>query len=460
MPLILKKYYPVRKILFFLGEGFLIFISINLAYIISSGWEIYQIDFFIDSFRALLVTFIFQLTLYFFDLYDLSRIRSLSDTVFRIIQAFGVGCIILAGVYYLSPRLSISSKIFFSSYLAISLALLGWRALYYTILRKRLFAQPVLIIGAGKMAAKITEEVEDNQDSGYRVAAFVDNNEPIYNPKAAPVVPLETPLPEICTASKSEQIVIALDDRRGTMPIKELLACKLKGIEIHEGITFFESITGKILVENVNPAWLIFSDGFRANRLSYFFKRIQDIALSLFGLLVSLPITLPVALLIKLESPGPIFYRQERVGEHGIPYLVIKFRSMREDAEKDGAVWAMKNDTRVTRVGDVIRKVRIDEIPQMWNVLKGEMSFVGPRPERPVFVEKLTESIPYYSLRHSVKPGISGWAQICYPYGASEEDALRKLEYDLYYIKNQSIFMDMLVIFSTIKTVLFQKGSR
>jgi exopolysaccharide biosynthesis polyprenyl glycosylphosphotransferase len=213
-------------------------------------------------------------------------------------------------------------------------------------------------------------------------------------------------------------------------------------------------------VEKVNPAWLIFSDGFDCGRGTYYIKRLLDICLALFGLAVSLPVTFITALLIKLESPGPIFYRQERVGERGRVFPIVKFRSMRQDAEKNGAVWAMKNDNRVTRVGGFIRKVRIDEIPQMLNVLKGQMSFVGPRPERPVFVEQLVKKLPYYSLRHSAKPGITGWAQVCYPYGASEEDALRKLEYDLYYIKHQSIYLDLLIIFRTVKTVLFQKGAR
>ena len=460
MPYILKKYYPVRNILFFLGEGFLIFLSINFVYIIFSGWEIFCIDIIADSLRALIVTFIFQLTLYFFDLYELSKKRKAVDTVTRIIQAFGVGCVILAGVYYAFPLLSISNTIFFSSYIAICLALMFWRSMYYLILEKRLFSLPILIIGTGRIAVQIAEEIEDKQDSGYRVAAFIGDSPPPYNPNKAPLISLHTPLIETCTKTRTEQIVVALDDRRGTMPIKDLLKCKLRGIEIHDGITFYESITGKILVQDVNPAWLIFSEGFHASRLSYFFKRGLDIFLSLFGLVVSLPLTLPIAMLIKLESAGPIFYTQERVGEHGNSFRVIKFRSMRQDAEKDGAVWAVKNDSRVTRIGNFIRKVRIDEIPQMWNVLKGEMSFVGPRPERPVFVEKLTETIPYYSLRHSAKPGISGWAQVCYPYGASEEDALRKLEYDLYYIKNQSIFIDLLVVFRTVKIVLFQKGSR
>ena len=244
------------------------------------------------------------------------------------------------------------------------------------------------------------------------------------------------------------------------MPIADLLSSKLRGLIIEDGISFYEAITGKILVEKVNPAWLIFSEGFDCGRMTYLFKRLLDLTLALLGLSLSLPVTLITAILIKLESPGPIFYRQERVGERGDVFSIIKFRSMRQDAEKDGAVWARQNDTRVTRTGGFIRKVRIDEIPQIWNVIRGQMSFVGPRPERPEFVDQLVQKLPYYSLRHSAKPGITGWAQVCYPYGASEEDALRKLEYDLYYIKHQSFFIDLLIIFRTVKTVLFQKGSR
>jgi exopolysaccharide biosynthesis polyprenyl glycosylphosphotransferase len=213
-------------------------------------------------------------------------------------------------------------------------------------------------------------------------------------------------------------------------------------------------------VEQVNPSWIIFSEGFQAGRFTCLLKRLLDLALSFAGLLLSLPITLVTALVIKLESPGPIFYFQERIGEKERRFQVIKFRSMRLDAEKDGPIWANLNDNRVTRFGRFIRMARIDEIPQMWNVLKGEMSFVGPRPERPVFVKQLVEKIPYYSLRHNVKPGITGWAQICYPYGASEEDALRKLEYDLYYLKNISLRLDLGIIFMTAKTILFQRGAR
>ncbi len=219
-------------------------------------------------------------------------------------------------------------------------------------------------------------------------------------------------------------------------------------------------LSGKISVKKVNPSWLIYADGFNKSRLLTTGKRIIDLAASLFGLFVFSPLMIFSAIIIKLESAGPIFYLQERVGEKGRIYKVIKFRSMRCDAEKNGPVWAAKDDCRTTWYGSLMRKVRIDEIPQMLNVLKGEMSFVGPRPERPVFVTQLEHKIPYYSLRHSIKPGITGWAQVCYPYGASEEDALHKLEYDLYYIKNLTLSLDFWIIFQTIKTVLLQKGSR
>ena len=458
---LLKKYYPVRNVLFFVGEGLLIFLTINLAYLFFSGLAIYQIDFLHDAVRAAVVTVVFQVSLYFFDLYDLSVITTdLIDWLARIIQAFGFGCIILAVIYYLSPQMVISTKIFWTSYIVICLAIVTWRLFYFRILNARLFSQPIVLVGTGNMAMDIAREIEEKKDSGYKISAFVGTEQPPYNPNKAPLLADSSQLLHHCEINDVQRIIIALEDRRGTMPIRNLLQCKLKGIAIDEGITFYEAITGKILVEKVNPAWLIFSEGFKTGRVRYLVKRSMDIVFSLCGLLFSLPITLPMAVLIKLESPGPVFYSQERVGEKGKTFHVVKFRSMRQDAEKNGAVWAKENDPRVTRVGAFIRRTRIDEIPQMWNVLKGEMSFVGPRPERPVFVDQLTKVIPYYSLRHSVKPGLTGWAQVCYPYGASEEDALRKLEYDLYYIKNSSVFIDILVVFRTVKTILFQKGAR
>ncbi len=335
-----------------------------------------------------------------------------------------------------------------------------WRWAYYVILRKQIFVQNLLVIGTGKFASDIAKEIEGPLDSAHKIIAFIGDNEVAFNPHSVPIFDRIPNIANYCREHDIEQIILALDDRRKNTPTKELLQCKLEGISIKQGVTFYESITGKLPVEKVDPSGIFFSDGFSLKRSTNTIKRVIDIFLAILGLIISLPITLVSALIIKFETPGPIFYLQERVGRKGQTFNVIKFRSMGQDAEKDGAVWAMKNDTRVTRFGGFIRKVRIDEIPQMFNVLRGEMSFVGPRPERPVFVDELTEKIPYYAIRHYVKPGITGWAQVCYPYGASVEDALRKLEYDLYYMKNISISMDLIIIFQTIKTVLFKKSGQ
>ncbi len=335
-----------------------------------------------------------------------------------------------------------------------------WRGAYILLVGRHVFAPPILLIGSGELAAKICAELHHQVDASYDVKVVIgEENEALALSHAVFRRDMEN-LPEICREYAIEQVVVALDDRRGTSPVKELIPCKLDGLEINNGIGFFEELTGKIMVEQVNPDWIIYSPGFSIGRFGGAMKRVTDIILALIGLLLAAPFMLITAIAIKIESPGPVFYLQERVGLRGRVFKVIKFRSMRQDAEKDGAVWAMKNDTRVTRVGAFIRKVRIDELPQLWNVLKGEMSFVGPRPERPIFVTELEEKIPYYSLRHNIMPGVTGWAQVCYPYGASVEDALRKLEYDLYYLKNVSFSMDLWIVFQTVKTVLFGKGAR
>ncbi len=264
----------------------------------------------------------------------------------------------------------------------------------------------------------------------------------------------------ICQSADVDRIIVALEERRGKLPVDELVTCRLKGIRVDDSTSFTEELLGRLSVESLRPSSLIFSNGFRRSAISKKLKRWLDVISSALGLLLSLPLSLLVALAIKLDSPGPIFYRQERVGEDGKTFTLLKFRSMRKDSEGNVPKWAGVNDDRVTRIGRFIRKSRFDEIPQMINVLKGDMSFIGPRPERPFFVEKLVKEIPYYSQRHVVKPGISGWAQIRYPYGASREDAQEKLKYDLYYIKHLSIFFDLSIIFETAKVVLLGKGSR
>ena len=460
MPVLFNKYYPVRDIIFFIGEGWLIFFSILLANWFFQGSGIFMIDLTANCLQALVVTTVFQLCLYFFDLYDLKIDTSLPDTATRITQAFGLGCIMLGALYYLLPSITISTKVFWLGYLVICATVFFWRAVYYFVLRKRLFVQQVVVVGTGDLASDIAREIEGRHDSVYKLVAFIGPEEPKFNPKCAPVYPRLESLRASLEAATIERIVVALDDRRGSTPLATLLQYKMRGIVIEQGVSFYERVTGKILVQRVDPSWLIFSEGFSISRWKGVVKRLGDIVFALILFVLSLPIMLLTALLIKLESPGPLFYIQERVGRQGNNFSLIKFRSMCLDAERDGAIWARENDSRVTRCGAFIRKVRIDELPQLWNVLKGEMSLVGPRPERPVFVEELIKNIPFYRMRHDVKPGLTGWAQICYPYGASKEDALHKLEYDLYYVKNISIALDLLVIFHTIKTVLFWKGSR
>ena len=268
-------------------------------------------------------------------------------------------------------------------------------------------------------------------------------------------------LADFISKNTVHRIVVAMNDRRGKLDIPRLLHCKMSGIKVCEWGTFYEIHANKIDIMSINPSFLIFGEGFRQPKVLRLIKRVLDSLLALVVLILTIPLFIIVAIAVKLESPGPIFYSQERVGRYNKPFHIYKFRSMVTDAEKGNSpVWAKKNDSRITRVGQFIRKTRLDELPQLWNILKGEMSFVGPRPERPVFVKELEEKIPFYSQRHIVKPGLTGWAQIRYEYGASIEDALKKLEYDLYYVKNMSIFLDIMTIMETVHVVLFRKGSR
>ena len=459
MPHFFKKYIPWRNLLFVIGEGFLIFFTICAVLILRIGpYDFQEFAFFFIS-RALVVTFVFQICFYYFDLYDLAIIPALPDHMLKALQTLGFSCIILALIYYLFPFLIISTGIFWCVLLAVGLAFFFWRLLYFKILERRMFVQPIAMIGTDKFAGEIVRAIEQKVDAGFKIMAFVGDKTSSFVPKGIPVFKDIKDLRQLCQQKTIEKIVVALDEKRG-MPLHELIPYKFLGIEIQGGARFFEQLTGTIPVKRVSPSWLVFSEGFYVGRLKRMLKRMLDITMALAILLISLPVFVASALIIKFESPGGIFYRQERVGENGRTFNIIKFRSMKKDAEKNGPVWASANDDRVTKFGGFMRKSRIDELPQLINVIKGDMSIVGPRPERPVFVKELEKKIPYYSNRHVVKPGVTGWAQIFYPYGASEEDALHKLEYDLYYIKNLSIAMDLITIFQTIKVVLFQKGGQ
>jgi len=346
------------------------------------------------------------------------------------------------------------------------LVILLTRILFGFANRRDFLKHRVFILGAGTRAAAIRQMAIQGANQSFVVAGTFDpglsgerrGGRDSPSGLRAPEAETADWLDVVRRAHASE-IVVALEDRRG-LPVSQLLRCKTEGIRVIDYQTFCERETCRLDLDELKPSWLIFGSGFSRGVVTDLVKRLFDVTVSLALLLVTLPFTLLTAVLVKLESPGPVLYRQERVGLHGKPFMVLKIRSMRQDAETGGAQWAQVRDPRVTRVGAFIRKTRIDELPQLINVLRGDMSFVGPRPERPVFVEQLSESIPFYRERHCVKPGITGWAQINYPYGASLEDGRQKLSYDLYYVKNHSLFLDFIILLSTVRVILLQQGSR
>ncbi len=466
---VFKQYYPIRNIFFILGEGLFIFASVLIASWIVIGYNSFIIDEFL-WFKAILVAVFCFLGLYYNDLYDLTVTDSLSELAIRLFQALGGSAILLAIIYFIFPQLIIGKGIFMISIAFTIFFVVSWRIAYMIILNKGLFNQRIIIIGSGELAKNIVDEIKSKKDCGYSIEVIVVeyNHENCFIENEIEFQVNDTISQNkcrgLCDIGKSleiDKIIIAIEEKRNNFPMEELLQCRVCGIEVLEGVAFYEMLTGKLIVEQINPAWLIFSEGFQKSWVRRFLKRIVDIVLSLIMLVLLMPLFLLIALMIKLESKGPFIFSQERIGQNRKPYQVHKFRSMIHDAEADtGPVWAEDDDPRNTRVGKIIRKLRLDELPQLWNVLKGDMSFVGPRPEREYFVEQLEKAIPYFRERFTVKPGISGWAQVSYGYGDSVEDAIEKLNYDLFYIKNMSIFMDIMIILRTVKIVLFGKGAR
>ena len=460
-----KQYYPIRNVFFVFGEGVFIFVSVLMAsYIIQSAeWFILERWLLI---KILLITSVCQLCLYYKDLYDLKITDSLIELGVRLLQALGFAAIFLALIYTIFPQAIIGTGTFIVSICLVVLLIVSWRLGYKLVLNRGLFNQNILLLGSSDLVKKIKMEISERKDCGYTIS--MELSEPdnhtrsgeLKNPEQLVGERFEG-LAEVVTALGIKKIIAGFKEKRNCFPTRELLKCRVAGIEIIEGNSFYEMLTGKLTVEQLNPSWLIFSGGFEKTRIRRFLKRSTDLILS-FGMLICLcPLILFLAILIKIDSRGPVIFSQERMGEKRKIYKVRKFRSMVADAEKiSGPVWAKDNDERVTRVGRIIRMIRIDEVPQLWNVFKGEMSFVGPRPEREFFVKELEKQIPYYGQRFSVKPGITGWAQINYGYGATVEDAIEKLNYDMFYIKNLSFWMDLIIVLRTTKIVLFGRGAR
>jgi sugar transferase (PEP-CTERM system associated) len=392
--------------------------------------------------------------------YGAEALRSLRYATARLLVAVSLGIIALVVIdFVIGGQNFWRSTLAFAMVLSIGMLVLN-RMVVGGILGAAAFRRRVLVLGAGPRAARL-RALGERPESGFVIVGYVGMNEGERAVEEAISRGAIHNLTRFVENLGVSEVVLALEERRNALPLNDLLRIKTAGVHVNDFSSFVERETGRIDLDSVNPSWLIFSDGFSSLRaFSSAAKRVFDVAASALLLVLTAPLILLFALLVKLDSAGPAFFRQSRVGLYGQPFELIKLRSMRLDAEAGGAQWASKDDPRVTRVGRFIRKVRIDELPQAWSVLKGEMSFVGPRPERPEFVADLEDRLPFYAERHMVKPGITGWAQINYPYGASIEDSRQKLEYDLYYAKNYTPFLDLLILLQTLRVVLWHEGAR
>jgi sugar transferase (PEP-CTERM system associated) len=404
------------------------------------------------------VTVVCLMCLYYNDLYDLTAVRTGREMFIRLLQAVGAASILIALIYMAVPALVVADGAFLPAAATFLTGILGWRLL----VRAAPLDERILIVGTDPTARTVARQVLAQQDFPYRIVGFIDHDprrvgESVVNPR---VVGTPADIDRLVTTEAIDRIIVGMADRRGRLPVRELLRAKLRGVRVEDVNAMSERLTGKLLVEDLRPSWLIFSDDFRASRLTRQVKRSVDLVFAVAGFVVATPLMLLTGVAIWLESGWPVLYGQERVGENGRVFTLYKLRSMRQDAERGTPIWAQAADDRVTRVGRFIRRTRLDELPQLWNVLRGDMSFVGPRPERPFFVAQLAEQIPFYEQRHAVKPGLTGWAQVKYRYGASVEDSVEKLRYDLYYIKHLSLAFDLTILFDTVKVVLFAKGAR
>jgi sugar transferase (PEP-CTERM system associated) len=460
-----NRFFSLRSAVCFFVEGGIIMLSVVASFLLlygRAGTPVVSMGDVVA--RALVVTFFCQSCMYLLDLYNFKLSQTWGELLFALTIAIGFVCVGIGLLSYAIPRFGVAAKMYYLSILIASILLVFWRVLFEIYITRIASHENILIVGTGMVAQQIGEEVKLRERLGFHLVGFIEGP-PERNGNSGGNVDgiLGGPaqMDRIIKQHNVDTVVVAITERRGEYPVKEMLALRVDGHQVVEWPEFFEKLSGRIPIDNLAPSYFIFNEGFRKSRILLFFRRIISAIVAAVVLVVLLPFFLVIAIFIKLDSPGPVLYSQIRVGRHNRSIRIYKFRSMRNDAEKDGdAVWAVENDPRITRVGQILRKMRIDELPQLFNVLIGELEFVGPRPERPEFVEKLQAMIPYYTLRHTVKPGLTGWAQVMFHYGSSIDESKEKLQYDLYYIKNMALKLDLLILFHTVKIVLLGRGAR
>jgi sugar transferase (PEP-CTERM system associated) len=452
-----------RALLLVVMEHALVLVAVVVAAALRLGYSGVLFDIGL-LWRGVLIATVLQISLHYADLYDLRTVRDRRDLVIRLLQALGATSVVLAVLYYWLPGLVIGRGVFVVASVLIILVIVGWRVAFDYLSLWVGPAERLLIVGTNGAAVTLARELfERRGELGVELIGFVDPDpsrvgSPLINPG---IIGSISDIPDIVKQHRVDRVVVSLADARGMLSMDALLEMRLhNGVRFDHLASLYEEYTGKIAVENLRPSWFIFSGGFRKGRVLMLAKRTLDLVVAALGLIVLSPIMAMVALAIRITSPGPAVYQQQRVGKDGRLFTIHKFRSMRVDAEAlTGAVWSRVGDPRVTPIGRFLRRTRLDELPQLWNVLRGHMSFVGPRPERPEFVDDLATQIPFYGQRHAVRPGVTGWAQVRHRYGNTVEDSLEKLQYDLFYIKHLSIAFDLFVILETMKTVITRRGS-
>lgn len=453
---IFNVYYPVRTLLLLAGEALVIWTSFMLATIVQFREDSFLVlNFEYGYYKILIVTASVLVCSHWFDLYDPAKLSTKGDLYFRLLMVPGLLALLLAAIEHFFPRFTPGNGSFLLGVIILTFALVGWRFVYDWVAAQPFLRERVYVLGTGERAERLLRGLRQRSELGITVVGWTGElgHKPTLDETESHLLQVRN--------ARLHRVIVAMPDRRGSLPVQALLQLRLDGVKVEDATSWLEKMSGRIEVENLYPSWLIFAEGFRFSPGFMMLRRMVSLIVSLLCLLIVSPVIPFVVLAIKLDSAGPVLYRQKRVGRNGVHYFVYKFRTMRQDAEaKTGPTWAGQDDPRITRIGKFLRSSRLDEIPQLWNVFCGDMGFVGPRPERPEFVEWLTTEIPYYPLRHVIRPGITGWAQVRYKYGNTLEDAKEKLQYDLYYIKNKSLLFDLTILLQTVEVVLMGKGAR